>query len=55
MPPEETLEYFTDLAKRLLENFPECGLLTLARMLRAYDQSRKSEAFYYQVILKVTS
>lgn len=47
-----TLEANTAIAKRLLKAFPEAGLITLTRMLGSYDQWRKSENFYYQIILK---
>lgn len=46
------LEANTAIAKRLLKAFPEAGLITLTRMLGSYDQWRKSENFYYQIILK---
>jgi hypothetical protein len=44
--------YFDVIIKELFKSFPECGLLTLAGMLGAYDQNRNSDTFYYKLILK---
>lgn len=43
--------YYSDICRRLFDSFSDCGLITLARMMRSYDQWRESENFYYQYIM----